>query len=64
MSVICSCSLAGTRACLTCGNAMSGVGDRYPAPYGKQDMYVWSGWRLQEEIETITAIVEEQVAAV
>jgi hypothetical protein len=43
---------------------MSGVGDRYPAPYGKQDMYVWSGWRLQEEIETITAIVEEQVAAV
>lgn len=64
MSVICSCSLAGTRACLTCGNAMSGVGDKYPAPYGKQDEYVWPVWSLETEVEQIAAIVEDQVAPV
>jgi hypothetical protein len=29
----CCCSLAGTPACWTCPNSMSGTGDRYPAPY-------------------------------
>ncbi len=32
---VCCCSLAGTRACFTCANSMSGVWDRYPSPYFK-----------------------------
>jgi hypothetical protein len=31
----CCCSLVGTKACFVCQNAMSGVFDRYPAPYHK-----------------------------
>lgn len=31
--MICCCSLAGTKACFTCSNNMSGTHDRYPPPY-------------------------------
>lgn len=45
MSNICCCSLAGTAACLTCANAMSGVGDRYPAPYVRSPEYDLTAWK-------------------
>ena len=36
----CCCALAGTKACFTCPNNMTGVWDRYPAPFVREN-YLW-----------------------
>jgi hypothetical protein len=51
---ICHCAMAGTKACLTCANSMSGTWGRYPAPYAVKlencpTTYIEPDWkRLQD----------------
>lgn len=73
----CCCSMAGTKACLTCPNSMSGVGDRYPAPYQGlpwpekiwPEKFVEPEWKRQQEesrskmFETLKLIQEAKEAA-